>query len=36
MMTGVFVTELSEYRIQKPKFLDRFLKKLSDVVEKVD
>ena len=33
-MTGVFVTVLSESKIQKPKFLDRFLKKLNNVVGK--
>ena len=35
-LAEVVITEPLELKMQKPKFLDRFLKKLSDVVEKVD
>jgi len=30
------ITEEPRIEIQKPKILDRFLKKLSDMVEKID
>jgi len=30
------ITETPRIEIQKPKILDRFLKKLSDMVEKID
>ena len=35
-LTEESITEAPRIEIQKPKILDRFLRKLSDMVEKID